>query len=126
MAKDHSRSKRKSTGGRLTRHQKKKKHEIGSEKTNTRIGEQSIKKIRTRGGNNKTRALKTNEVNITDPEEGEAKKAEIKNVIENKANPHYIRRNIITKGAVIETTEGKAKVTNRPGQEGIVNAVLLK
>jgi len=53
-------------------------------------------------------------------------KTKIKSVIENKANPQYIRRNIITKGAVIETELGKAKVTSRPGQHGILNAVLIK
>ncbi|MCE4622698.1 MAG: 30S ribosomal protein S8e, partial [Desulfurococcales archaeon] len=33
---------------------------------------------------------------------------------------------IIVKGAIIETTEGKAIVTSRPGQDGVVNAVLIK
>ena len=46
-------------------------------------------------------------------------------VIENTANPNYVRQNIITKGSVIETEKGKAKVTSRPGQHGVVNAVLL-
>ena len=46
-------------------------------------------------------------------------------VIENSANPNYVRQNIITKGSVIETEKGKAKVTSRPGQHGVVNAVLI-
>ena len=46
-------------------------------------------------------------------------------VVENPANPNYARRNIITKGAVIETSAGEARVTSRPGQSGQVNAVLL-
>ena len=37
-----------------------------------------------------------------------------------------VRRNILTKGAIIETDAGKAKITNRPGQEGTVNAVLVE
>jgi small subunit ribosomal protein S8e len=35
------------------------------------------------------------------------------------------RRAIITKGAIIETSKGNARVTSRPGQCGIINAVLL-
>ncbi|PTD93770.1 30S ribosomal protein S8e [archaeon SCG-AAA382B04] len=126
MVKNHGRSKRNSTGGRLTRHQKKKKHELGREKIDTEIGEKKKKKIRTRGGDQKVITLQTDEVNVSDPEKNETTEAKIENVLENEANPHYVRRNIITKGAIIQTSEGKAKVTNRPGQEGTVNAVLLK
>jgi small subunit ribosomal protein S8e len=32
----------------------------------------------------------------------------------------------VTKGAVIETGEGRARVTSRPGQTGQVNAVLVE
>jgi small subunit ribosomal protein S8e len=46
--------------------------------------------------------------------------------VENPANPHYVRRNIITKGAVIKTELGNAKVTSRPGQDGVVNAALIE
>jgi small subunit ribosomal protein S8e len=52
--------------------------------------------------------------------------AEIENVAENAANPNYARRNIVTRGAVIETSEGRARVTSRPGQDGQVNAVLVE
>jgi len=37
-----------------------------------------------------------------------------------------VRRNIITKGAVIKTEKGPARVTSRPGQHGIINAILLE
>ena len=47
-------------------------------------------------------------------------------VVENPANRQYVRRNIVTKGAIVQTEIGKALVTSRPGQDGIVNAVLLK
>ena len=53
-------------------------------------------------------------------------KAKLKKVIENKASRHFARMGIITKGAIIETDKGKAKVTNRPGQDGVINAVLVK
>ena len=48
------------------------------------------------------------------------------NVIENSANPNYVRRNIITKGAIVETELGHAKVTSRPGQDGVVNGVIVE
>ena len=35
-------------------------------------------------------------------------------------------RGIITKGALIETELGKAIVTSRPGQDGVVNALLVE
>ena len=38
---------------------------------------------------------------------------------------NYVRQNIITKGAVIMTDAGKARVTSRPGQSGSINAVLI-
>ncbi|MDD1752395.1 MAG: 30S ribosomal protein S8e, partial [Methanotrichaceae archaeon] len=49
----------------------------------------------------------------------------IETVIDNKANLHFRRRSIITKGAIIKTDLGEAMVTNRPGQHGVINAVLL-
>jgi len=53
-------------------------------------------------------------------------KVKIKNVVENPANRHFVRRNILTKGTVVDTDKGKAKITNRPGQEGSINAVLVE
>jgi small subunit ribosomal protein S8e len=52
------------------------------------------------------------------------KKERIIRVIESH-NPEFIRQNIITKGAIVETKIGKVKVTNRVGQDGIVNGVLM-
>ncbi len=40
-------------------------------------------------------------------------------------NPEYVRGNIITKGCVLNTELGKVKVTNRVGQDGVVNGILL-
>ncbi|MCK4518463.1 hypothetical protein KAT92_06805 [Candidatus Babeliales bacterium] len=54
------------------------------------------------------------------------KRARVKDVIESAANRHYTREDIITKGTIIETEAGKARVTSRPGQDGVVNAVLIK
>ena len=35
-------------------------------------------------------------------------------------------RNIITRGATILTEIGLARVTSKPGQDGVVNAVLIE
>ncbi len=59
------------------------------------------------------------------PVNGKTKKVKIKNVLETPSNRHYARENVIVKGAIIETENGKARVTNRPGQEGVVNATLI-
>ncbi len=124
MAVWHSRSRRKKTGGLYHRNRKHKKYEIGREPTYTTIGEPKIKVIRVRGGNIKVRAVSVDYAIIN--KDGKAQKVKILDVIENKANMHFVKKKIITKGAIIQTELGKAKVTSRPGQEGVVNAVLIE
>lgn len=89
-------------------------------------GEEERKIIRTRGGGIKIRARKVAYATVSDPSKGTTVKARILRILETPANREYARRQIIVKGAVIETTEGKAVVTSRPGQDGVVNAVLLR
>jgi small subunit ribosomal protein S8e len=118
------RSTSKPSGGRRRRVHKKRKHEMGHEPTETELDEPRFKVVDARGSTEKIRALSTDTVNLSTGEE--ALQADIENVVENPANPNYVRRNIITKGAVIETPEGQARVTSRPGQSGQVSAVLLE
>lgn len=125
MVVTQSRSKRKESGGRYIAARKKRKHAIGRTPTLTRVGEKELRKVRTKGGAAKTKSLRLDEANVFDPKTKKYSKAKIKSVMENPANRHYVRRNIITKGAVIDTEKGKAKVTSRPGQEGTINAVLI-
>jgi len=47
-------------------------------------------------------------------------------VIKNQANVDFQRKGVITKGAIIETPIGNAVVTSRPGQDGTINATLIK
>ena len=114
---------RMNSGGRRRLNHGKKKSEMGKEIVLTELGEERHVVERTRGGNEKTRVFRTNAVNVTDPKTGKTVKATIKTVSENPANIHYVRRNIITKGAVVDTSVGKARITSRPGQDGAVNAV---
>ena len=38
----------------------------------------------------------------------------------------YVRRNIITKGAIVKTEAGLVKITSRPGQDGTLNGILVE
>jgi len=118
------RSYSKRTGGHRKLGRKKRKHEIGDGPTETRLGEKKLKTIVTRGGDKKTRILRTNEANLIDG--GETNRVGIENVVENGANPNYARRDIVTKGAIIETSEGRGRVVSRPAQDGVVNAVVVE
>lgn len=118
------RSTRKRTGGRLRPFRNKKRYELGREPTETTIGEPRFQVVQSRGNGSKTRALSTNIAQVSTG--GETVEATIENVVDNPSNINYIRRNIITKGAIIQTSEGRARVTSRPGQDGQVNAVLLE
>ncbi|MFB3765287.1 MAG: 30S ribosomal protein S8e [Methanotrichaceae archaeon] len=116
---------RKLTGGRLILARGKRKFEIGREPSDTTIGEVRTKAVETYGGNKKMKILRGNVATVTDPKTGKSQAVKIETVKDNKANLHYMRRNIITKGAVIKTELGDARVTNKPGQDGVINAVLL-
>jgi small subunit ribosomal protein S8e len=121
--KHQGRSTRKRTGGRLKPFRNKKRYELGRSPTETTVGEPRFRTIDARGNDKKVRALSTNVAHVADG--GEVTEVEIENVIDNPANINYIRRNIITKGAIIQTSAGRARVTSRPGQTGQVNAVLI-
>ena len=71
------------------------------------------------------RVLVAEYANVLNQKDKTYRKSKIKTVTENTANRHYVRRNIITMGSVVETELGKARITSRPGQDGTVNAVLL-
>lgn len=118
-------SKRKTSGGKLRHARKKRKFEIGAEAQITTIGKERKKYARTRAGNQKVRVLSTDKANVVIPKENQVKTSKIISVLENPSNPHYVQRNIITKGAIIQTELGKARVTSRPGQDGIINAILI-
>lgn len=118
------RSNRKKTGGLLKRHRKKKRYQRGRDFVPTHVGEYKKRKIRAMGGNKKIMTLSSNIANVI--VNGKAQKVKVTSVVENKADSQFVRRNIITKGAIIHTELGKARVTSRPGQHGVINAVLLE
>lgn len=122
----HLRSKRKPTGGRLQKVRKKRRNDRGNLPIETRIGARHVFRKRVEGGSIKLKLSSVEKVNVADPKTGKITRAKVLSVKENKANVHYIRRNIVTKGAVVETEAGLARITSRPGQQGIANAVLIE
>jgi small subunit ribosomal protein S8e len=118
------RSKRKVNGGIYISGRKKRKFELGREPSNTKVDKVRKKFVRKLGGDKKIILLSSNVANVFDGKK--YVKTKIKEVVENTANRHFVRRNVVTKGAVINTELGKAKVSSRPGQAGMINAVLLK
>lgn len=117
--------KQKPSGGRGHAFRKKRKFEQGTFPAETTMGEQKKKVIRGRGANLKIKLLAGKQACVIDPKTGKASKTDVLRVVKNPANIDYDRRGVITKGAVIETPLGQARVTSRPGQHGILNAVLI-
>ena len=115
---------RKISGGKYHTHRKKKLYEKQGQERHVLLGDSKRKVMRIIGGNTKTVMLKENIANISI--NGKAKRTEIKNVVETPQNKFFARQNRLMKGAVIDTPLGKAKITNRPAQEGCINAILIE
>ena len=119
------RSKRTVTGGRYHSSRSQRLFEKSNMPSLTKVDKKRVKKTRTIGGGSKVALLSSDIANLYDPKAKKYSKVKIKTTLENPANSHYVRRNIMTKGTVIETEAGKAKITSRPGQDGVINAVLV-
>ena len=117
--------KKKPSGGRKRGYRKKRKFEQGLFPAETILGETKRKVVRKKGGNLKVKVLRDKYACVTDLKSGKTEKVEVKRVIRNPANVDYDRRGVITKGAIIETPKGLARVTSRPGQTGVINAILI-
>jgi small subunit ribosomal protein S8e len=117
---------RKLTGGKYRASRKKKKYELVRPARVVKLKEEKRKVIKTRGGNEKLVLLGGNKINILDKKKNKTKVVAIKNVIETPSNKFLARQNILTKGAIVETEMGKARITNRPSQEGTIQGVLIE
>ena len=125
MARSQWRSKRKYTGKKYKYFRKKRKRELERPAINTQIQPSKLKKQRVMGGNFKLKLFSTNLVNVTDPNTNKTKKVKILRFESNQASKDINRRHILTKGAIVETELGKARITSRPGQHGQLNAILI-
>ena len=118
---------RKLTGGRKVAMRGRRKYEIDRYPNEAVVGPTRIITRRTRGNNNNKVAFKTAEfANVVDHDNKNVTKSKIVRVTKNPANRDYERRGVISKGAIIEIENGSARVVSRPGQDGVVNAILLK
>ncbi len=115
---------RKISGGKYKKPRKKKLHELQGKPRVVKLGEKKVKLIRASGGHKKLTSLSQDTINLIT--KGKAQKTKIKTVLETPSNRFLARQNILTKGAIIETDLGKAKITNRPSQEGIVQGILIE
>ncbi len=113
------------TGGRRHPLRTRRKYETDRYPNEPINGAQVTITRRVRGNNRKT-ALKTIDFVNLSTGDAKVKKTKILKVLENATNNDYKRRGIITKGAILEIQEGKCRVISKPGQTGIVNAILLK
>ncbi len=112
------------TGGRRRKFRDKKTAHLGGVFAATKVAEKDLKtKVRGRGGAYGIKLKKASTVSVV-MKDGKMKRLQIKRVVESH-NPEFVRMNIITKGAVVETEIGKVRVTNRVGQDGVVNGVAI-
>ena len=113
------------TGGRRIPLRTRRKYEIDRYPSEPTNGAQITFTRRSRGNNRKTSLKSIDFVNLATGG-AKVKKVKIIKVLDNATNNDYKRRGIITKGAILETSGGKCQVVSKPGQIGIVNAVLVK
>ncbi len=115
----------KTTGGRRHPLRIRRKYETDRFPNEPINGAQITVTRNVRGKNTKTALKSIDFVNLA-TDGAKVKKTKILKVLENATNNDYKRRGIITKGAILETQDGKCRVVSRPGQSGTVNAVLVK
>lgn len=113
------------TGGRRHPLRIRRKYEMDRYPNEALTGAQVTVTRHVRGKNRKT-ALKTIDFVNLSTGDAKVKKSKILKVLENSTNNDYQRRGVITKGAILETEAGKCRVVSRPGQDGVVNAILIK
>ncbi|TFG16722.1 MAG: 30S ribosomal protein S8e [Promethearchaeota archaeon] len=126
MARSQARSRRKYTGKKYKNFRKKRKRELERPPIETEIGPEKKKTQRTMGGNFKLKLFSTTYMNVTDPGSNKTSKVKILRFEQNEASKDYNRRHIVTKGTIVETELGKARITSRPGQHGVLNGVLIQ
>ncbi len=116
--------KRKKTGGKKRAYRTKRLHEVGRHPIETMLDETKRKVEKGRSGIRKVKLVSANYVNVSDPATGRTERLEVLDIVSNPANVDYNRRGVITKGVIVRTENGLAKIVSRPGQDGVLNAVV--
>ena len=119
-------TKRKRTGGRKKAYRKRRKYEAGRFPVETQLGEPERKLERTKGGGLKVKLVSDQWVNLSDPKTGRTERVRILAVVRNPANVDWDRRGVITRGTIVRTERGLARIVSRPGQNGVLNAILVE
>jgi small subunit ribosomal protein S8e len=97
-----SRHKRAATGAKRAQFRKKRKFECGRQGANTKIGPKRIHSVRTRGGNQKFRAIRIETGNFSWASEGVSRKTRINVVVYHPSNNELVRTNTLTKAAIVQ------------------------
>ena len=121
--KPHNKKVSAGTGGRRKKFMDKRLCHVGGVFAATKVADKDVRRERRKRGGSIAQKLKK-AVSINVVTKSGMKKASISRVLESH-NTEFVRMNIITKGTVVETGHGKVKVTNRVGQDGIINGILL-
>eukprot|EP01010_Urceolus_cornutus_P000940 NODE_1450_length_907_cov_665.881119_g1120_i0.p1 GENE.NODE_1450_length_907_cov_665.881119_g1120_i0~~NODE_1450_length_907_cov_665.881119_g1120_i0.p1 ORF type:complete len:256 (-),score=59.11 NODE_1450_length_907_cov_665.881119_g1120_i0:67-834(-) len=95
--------KKRSTGAKRHIHRNKRKFELGRPPANTKlvIGQTRVRKVRTRGGHSKQRALRLDSGNFSWGTEGIGKKARILDVVYNATSNELVRTKTLVKGTIV-------------------------
>jgi len=96
--------KRRVTGGQRKIHQKKRKFELGRLPANTKLApnDTRVTTIRTRGGNQKSRALRLDTGNYSWGSQSCTRKSRIIDVVYNATSNELIRTKTLVKGAIVQ------------------------
>jgi len=113
------------TGGRRYPNSTRRKFQLDRYPVETLSGEQVTVTRKVRGHGRKFALKTTDFVNLAIPG-AKVKRTKILKVLKNPSNNDYERRGVISKGAILETEAGQCRVISRPGQDGAVNAILIK
>jgi len=94
--------KRRKTGGKLTPWRMKRKFELGRQPSETKIGHKRVRTVRTRGGNQKYRALRLDAGNMSWASESVTRKCRLLNVSYNSTNNELVRTNTLVKSGIVQ------------------------
>lgn len=119
-------TKRKKTGGKKRAFRTHRVYEQGRQPVETLFGETKRKEVKGISRISKIKLVKADYVNVSNPETGKTDRLKIIDVVSNPANADYNRRGVITKGTIVRTEQGLAKIVSRPGQEGSLSAVVYE
>jgi len=115
-------TKRKKTGGKKRAYRTKRIYEHGSQPVETLLR----KTVAGITSTKKTKLVRADYVNVSNPETGKTLRLEILDVVSNPAKADYNRRGVITKGTIVRTENGLARIVSRPGQEGSLSAIVVE